>query len=475
MNGSFVPEGQNPCEVHPYALGGPQVQPDASYWMFCSKLHIVTIDELLGVTDDPDQPTFFPPYPDPCSDDGEAETKREFEELLELVKRRDDPCSLVNANVSGSEAAYPKVCEFSNTLPKADGFRAPISRLFNLHPSPLAAVLMNRYPGEQIIRTGRGMARAVESETPGIFHRHALNYLMGTRNWSPPRQALIWAALDVTIASALQAAWYYKWIGRPVDLTQSPPPDRDLTARRERPSEYAQRNGITDLTVLYDLPDELNPAYNLCPDGRPCEDGELKPNGQPRNEAVGTPRHPAYPSGHSTFSGAASEFLKFFFGNDPTPDFLKFQNTPGAQPDTTIGEELDNMAENIGLGRMWAGVHWRSDHEAGRKLGRVVACLVLQQLADMGALDEESGQVKAFKLCPPEPNRVADQCQCDQQQTPCPDDDPKTKFSRENLLEQAEKIREDCENTKQRGEPCEAPPNPHQSLDANRGVQQGAL
>ena len=39
---------------------------------------------------------------------------------------------------------------------------------------------------EQIIRTGRGMARAVESETPGIFHRHALNYLISTRNWSPP-------------------------------------------------------------------------------------------------------------------------------------------------------------------------------------------------------------------------------------------------------------------------------------------------
>jgi membrane-associated phospholipid phosphatase len=468
MQNQTVSEGQDdPCVVHEYLLGGPQVQPDASYWMYCSKLHIVKIDELRAVTDDPNKKSFFPPYPDPCTVEGKAQTEKEFAELVDLAKRRDDPCSLVNANVKGSELSYPQICDFHNTLPKAYGFRAPISRLFNLHPSPLGAVLMNRYPGEQIIRTGRGMARAVESETPGIFHRHALNYLMGTRHWSPPRQALIWAALDVTIASALQAAWYYKWIGR----------GTDLTARRERPSEYANRNGI-NFNVLYDRPDELNPAYNLCPDGRPCASGNLDPDGQ-NNNASGTPRHPAYPSGHSTFSGAASEFLKFFFGNDPVPEFLLAQNTPGARKapqgapdDRTIGEELDNMAENIGLGRMWAGVHWRSDHEAGRKLGRVVACLVLQQLADMGAVDGD--KVTAFVLCPPEPNLV-DQCDCAQHQTPCPNKNPQTDYARAELLKQAEQIKAHCEETKKRDNPCPAPPNPHDSLDSNRGVQQGAL
>src|SRR5829696_8521656 len=96
--------------------------------------------------------------------------------------------------------------------------------LLNLTPPPIGAVLVNRFPGEQIIRTGRGMARAVESETPGLFHRHALNYLIGTRSWSPPRQALVWAALDVALASALQAAWYYKWVN-------------PRTRYRERPAE----------------------------------------------------------------------------------------------------------------------------------------------------------------------------------------------------------------------------------------------
>lgn len=446
----------------------------------CSKLHIVTIDELRAITDEPSEDGYFSPYPDPCDKEGQAETEREFAELLDLSKRRDDPCSLVNTGVAGCDQAYPKVCHFQSTLPKAFGCRVPISRLFNLSPPPLGAVLVNRYPGEQVIRTGRGMARAVESETPGIFHRHALNYLMGTRHWSPPRQALIWAALDITIASALQAAWFYKWIGRSVNLTQQPPPARDLTARRERPSEYARRNGINDFTVLFDRPDELNPAYNLCPDGRPCINGMVDPAGQPADDASGTPRHPAYPSGHSTFSGAASEFLKFFFGKDPTPDFLLASNSPGAKAKTTIGEELDNLAENIGLGRMWAGVHWRSDHEAGRKLGRVVACLVLQQLADMGGIDPDSGKTVAFKLCPPEPTLVENQCDCDQKQTPCPDRDPQTDFPRDTLLKQAEQIEQDCPQTKKLEKPCKAPPksppkSPHKSLDSNRGVQQGAL
>src|SRR4051794_32088919 len=130
-------------------------------------------------------------------------------------------------------------------------------------PPPLGATMMNRFPGEQIIRTGRGMARAVESETPGLYHRQALNYLIGTRSWSPPRQAQVWAALDVALASALQAAWYFKWINK-------------RTAFRERPAEYDRRVNMSHrkLNVLFDRPDELNPAYNLCPDGRPDAGGK---------------------------------------------------------------------------------------------------------------------------------------------------------------------------------------------------------
>ncbi len=103
----------------------------------------------------------------------------------------------------------------------------PLGAAYNLDRDPLAHALrqggasepnlLEIYRGEEIdarypvIRTGRELARWFESETPGHGHRHALNLLLRDANWSPPRQAWVWAALDITIYSALLAAWYYKW------------------------------------------------------------------------------------------------------------------------------------------------------------------------------------------------------------------------------------------------------------------------
>jgi hypothetical protein len=445
-----MPNG-NPPTIEKYSLKGPQVEPGAGYWMYCSQLHIITIDELTKLTEDSGSPHFFPEPPDA------AVTAKEFGELLELARWRDDPCRLVNPTPCAKLNLTP--CKPQKGLPGAFGCRRPISKLLNLAPPPLGAVMVNRFPAEQIIRTGRGMARAVESETPGLFHRHALNYLIGTRSWSPPRQALVWAALDVALASALQAAWYYKWINK-------------RTAFRERPVEYARRiKKEKELNVLFDRPDELNPAYNLCPDGRPDKSGKF-----PENDS-GTPRHPAYPSGHSTYSGAASEILNFFFGTEKTPRSLLAYPALGSEPNTTIGEELDNMADNIGMGRLWAGIHWRSDHEAGAKLGRTVACLVLQQLARM-----ESDLPHGFKLCPPDRTTVTNQCDLKQEVEPC--NEKQMPPTREELEKEAEQRRATCTSpfkpeplppVKLPVDRCPAPPEPaEERFDANRGVQQGA-
>ena len=378
-----------PCPVPEYSLTGKQVEPEASFWNHCPQLRLVSIDELTKVTDDPTNPGYFPPYPDPCTATGQDIIKKEMEELIELQKQRDDPCALEKPCGVSALGQWP--CEFVNPLPMAFGCREPISNFLNLQPHPVGAVSANRIMGQQVIRTGRGLARAFENETPGIFHRHALNYLITTRPmWGPARQALVWATLDVAIASALQAAWYYKWL--------SP---RPLTSRRERPIEYAVRNGI-GLDVLFDRPDELNPNYILCPDARPCAP---VPGFSP-----GTPRHPAYPSGHSTYAGAASTILAFFFGNDVTPGVLS-----NCKEFSHVRQEMIHLAENIGLARLWAGIHWRSDHEAGLKLGQVVACLVLKQLASICG--------GSFDLCGPMPMPMIDQCDCTQT-VPCPSDPP---------------------------------------------------
>jgi hypothetical protein len=434
--------------MNEYALKGPQIEPSASYWMYCPHPCVVHIDDLRKKTDDPSSPDYFPPYPV-----DKAWVEQEFNELVGLSGSRNDPCALVNTKPCKK---LPAVCT-QEKIPNAIGCRRPISKLLNLTPPALGAVVVNRLPGEQVIRTGKGLARAVEAETPGIFHRHALNYLIRLRNWSPPRQALVWAALDTAIASALQAAWYYKWIAS----------GRANTARRQRPAEYAKDKGLP-LNVLFDRPDELNPAYNLCPDGRPI--GGVWPDNM-----SGTPRHPAYPSGHSTYAGAASEILSYFFGSDPTPVELR----DGA-PATTLKEELDNMADNIGMGRLWGGIHWRSDHEAGLKLGRTVACMVLQQIADIGSVECKSsgasfvpGAVGAFKLCTPPPEDV-DQCNfkdtiddCDMKEMPP---------ARAKLECEAKAIAAACGKPKKLEPPCKSTgkESTRPSLDRSRGVQQNS-
>src|SRR5579885_1893059 len=185
--------------LHEYSLTGKQDEPQAGYWMYCSQLRIPSINELRRVTDNRDCACFFPEYPDPCTKQGEKIIAQEFEELVELARLRDNPCCLVN---DGNCIPTPEICECERELPFNFGCRKPISRLLNIQPSPLSGVVVNRLPGEQIIRTGRGLARAFEGETPGLFHRHAATLLMQRRSWSPPRQALVWAALDVTIATA---------------------------------------------------------------------------------------------------------------------------------------------------------------------------------------------------------------------------------------------------------------------------------
>src|SRR5882762_2344671 len=69
--------------------------------------------------------------------------------------------------------------------------------------------------------------------------------------------------------------------------------------------------------------------------------------------AVGKPNHPSYPSAHSSFSSSAAEVLSAFFPEQRA--------------------QLDAMVTEAGLSRMYGGIHYRFDIEAGQQLGRSVA------------------------------------------------------------------------------------------------------
>src|SRR6266536_3530182 len=70
-----------------------------------------------------------------------------------------------------------------------------------------------------------------------------------------------------------------------------------------------------------------------------------------------TPQHPSYPSAHSCFSGAFSAVLADAFPSERA--------------------RMDAMAQEASLSRLYAGINYRFDMEAGLALGRRAAALAL--------------------------------------------------------------------------------------------------
>lgn len=83
-----------------------------------------------------------------------------------------------------------------------------------------------------------------------------------------------------------------------------------------------------------------------------------------------TPNHPSYPSAHSFFSGAGSTVLTALFGDDEA-----FTFTIGGETRSFTG--LQEAALDGANSRLWGGIHYRWDNEAGLLLGQQVGNYVL--------------------------------------------------------------------------------------------------
>jgi len=73
--------------------------------------------------------------------------------------------------------------------------------------------------------------------------------------------------------------------------------------------------------------------------------------------AIELPNHPSYPSSHSCTSGAGAEVLLTMF--------------------PTERARLRALADEIGLSRLYAGIHYRFDIDAGLVLGERAARLTM--------------------------------------------------------------------------------------------------
>jgi hypothetical protein len=172
--------------------------------------------------------------------------------------------------------------------------------------------------------------------------------------------------LAVVTQVALTASWYQKW----------------WVHRRLRPEEYAGRvEAVRGGRAAYPVPAAVLGSAGLGESaGR--HGTALLPQAYPE----GCPAHPSYPAAHAVIAGAGVTVLKAFFDDSwvvpkpmvATADGLALEAYGG--PPLTVGGELDKLAWNIGMGRNFAGIHWRSDVGAGVELGERAAIEVLREV-----------------------------------------------------------------------------------------------
>jgi membrane-associated phospholipid phosphatase len=75
--------------------------------------------------------------------------------------------------------------------------------------------------------------------------------------------------------------------------------------------------------------------------------------------AVGLPNHPSYPSNHAAVSGADANILGHLFPSDKS--------------------RLASLAQEAAISRLYAGIHYRFDMDAGLKIARQVAQLAIKR------------------------------------------------------------------------------------------------
>ncbi|MEU8218988.1 carbohydrate binding domain-containing protein [Micromonospora taraxaci] len=104
-----------------------------------------------------------------------------------------------------------------------------------------------------------------------------------------------------------------------------------------------------------------------------------KPLSQDTNGVSFSPAFPAYISGHATFAGAWSAVMKRFFGTDAIA-FDATTDDPHAQGVVRRMTGFDHAAEENALSRIYLGVHYRFDADAGLATGRSVGAYVYANL-----------------------------------------------------------------------------------------------
>lgn len=234
-----------------------------------------------------------------------------------------------------------------------DQVRAKGSRL--LETGTPGAGFTPRTPLQTLIGIYWAYDGASQIGTPPRQYNQVAREIIGRNVNGPDRAAAsarLLALVNVAMADAGIAAWYYKYVyqlWRPV-----------IGVR-----EYDDSFWVGGNAVSHGLHPRCDPWWT--------------PLGAPRTNEPGrdsfSPPFPAYPSGHATFGAAAFEMIRLFFGRGPAQSDNLFFNLVSDELDgRAIAEDgsyrslhrrhhdslLRAMFDNS-VSRIYLGVHWRFD------------------------------------------------------------------------------------------------------------------
>lgn len=143
--------------------------------------------------------------------------------------------------------------------------------------------------------------------------------------------------------------------------------------RRLDLAETARLLALVDLSqadaaiVCWDIKYRWNLWRPITAIQRADEDGNPGTEADPAwDQLLPSPPFPAYTSGHSTFSGAAAQVLTGFFGTDAVA-FTAHSDT--LTNVTRRFTSIASCADEVGLSRIYGGIHFPFDNSGGRRSG----------------------------------------------------------------------------------------------------------
>ena len=163
----------------------------------------------------------------------------------------------------------------------------------------------------------------------------------------------------------------YQGAVRSVALT----PGRDVTANARLFAMTAQ--AMDDgLIAIFDA----KYTYNFWRPVTAIRNGDIDGNDSTERDAgwssfIDTPMHPEYPSAHSVLAASVGAVLQAEFGKGP----LALSTTsPTAKGATRRWNNVEDFVQEVGVARIYDGVHFRFSTEVGTAMGRKVGALAVE-------------------------------------------------------------------------------------------------